>query len=31
MLVIPKWALWIMLGSSLLGTVMLAYQIRAYS
>jgi len=29
-LVIPKWALWIMFGASALGTVMLALQLRAY-
>lgn len=29
MLVIPKWALWVMLASSVLGTVMIAMQLRA--
>lgn len=31
MLVIPKWALWVMFAASALGTVMLGLQLRAYS
>lgn len=30
MLVIPRWALWVMFAASALGTVMLGLQIRAY-